>query len=349
MDKILTLQQFAQMVATSADIPADEAMSFITSLTEHIKGMLCDGEKAYLPGIGTFAAIEDKDGNATVVFAPDESFSESVNEPFAMFEPVELSDNAALDIAASEVQPPLQSSTDNGTTTPLSDDRHDDSAETDISAIPSDAATPKEPQQTAAATVTTERMPTDTPEITGAENTAPVSTAVPLPAPHDPTAPAAPTPQYRLGWLCHGIALGAIIGYLVAALVYINREMSDNEEYGDTYEETAEYTDSVISVTDGIAADSYHPAVSATADILCTDTVTVRRYITHMAKDYYGDRNFWVYIYEANKDVLGHPERTLPGTVVNIPTPSSIPANPSNPDDIKQARLLAAEIYARFQ
>lgn len=119
MDKTLTLQQFAQMVATTADIPADEAMSFITSLTGHIKGMLCDGEKAHLPGIGTFAAIEDKDGNATVVFAPDESFSESVNEPFAMFEPVELSDNAALDIAASEVQPPLQSSTDNGTTTPL--------------------------------------------------------------------------------------------------------------------------------------------------------------------------------------------------------------------------------------
>lgn len=135
----------------------------------------------------------------------------------------------------------------------------------------------------------------------------------------------------------------------MAALVYTNREMSDNEEYGDAYEETAEYTDSVISVTDDIAADSYHPAVSATAGILCTDTVTVRRYITHMAKDYYGDRNFWVYIYEANKDVLGHPERTLPGTVVNIPTPSSIPANPSNPDDIKQARLLAAEIYARFQ
>lgn len=206
--------------------------------------------KAYLPGIGTFAAIEDKDGNATVVFAPDESFSESVNEPFAMFEPVELSDNAALDIAASEVQPPLQSSTDNGTTTPLSDDRHDDSAETDISAIPSDAATPKEPQQTAAATVTTERMPTGTPEITGAENTAPVSTAVPMPAPLAPTAPAAPSRQYRLGWLCLGIAIGAIIGYLVAALVYTNREMSDNEEYGDTYEETAEYTDSVISVTD---------------------------------------------------------------------------------------------------
>lgn len=147
MDKTLTLQQFAQMVATTADIPADEAMSFITSLTGHIKGMLCDGEKAHLPGIGTFAAIEDKDGNATVVFAPDESFSESVNEPFAMFEPVELSDNAALDIAASEVQPPLQSSTDNGTTTPLSDDRHDDSAETDISAIPSDTATPKEPSR----------------------------------------------------------------------------------------------------------------------------------------------------------------------------------------------------------
>ena len=68
-----------------------------------------------------------------------------------------------------------------------------------------------------------------------------------------------------------------------------------------------------------------------------------------MAKDYYGDRNFWVYIYEANKEILGHPERTLPGTVVQIPTPASIPANPSNPDDIRQAKQLASEIYARFQ
>lgn len=80
-----------------------------------------------------------------------------------------------------------------------------------------------------------------------------------------------------------------------------------------------------------------------------TDTVTVRRYITHMAKEYYGDRIFWVYIYEANADVLGHPERTLPGTVVKIPTPESIPADPKNPADVKRARTLAAEIYARFQ
>lgn len=128
--------------------------------------------------------------------------------------------------------------------------------------------------------------------------------------------------------------------------------MADNEEYGEIYDESSEYADSIPSVTATHYEDNtgnYQAAASPAADILCTDTVTVRRYITHMAKDYYGDRNFWVYIYEANKEVLGHPERTLPGTVVSIPTPSSIPANPSNPEDIKKAKHLAAEIYSRFQ
>lgn len=115
MDNTLTLQQFAQMVADSAEIPVDDAISFINSLSSHIKGLLCEGEKAHLPGIGTFAAIETKDGGTTVVFAPEETFSDSVNEPFAIFEPVELGDHAAIDIAESELQPTVTPTTSGDT------------------------------------------------------------------------------------------------------------------------------------------------------------------------------------------------------------------------------------------
>lgn len=347
MNNTLTLQQFAQMVAASADISMDDAQSFITSLTDHIKGLLASGEKAHLPGIGTFAIIE-ADGKPSVMFAPDDSFADAVNEPFAMFEPIELDGEAAIDIAQSEVTAPQASETD---TENADDEPADARSESPIAAPQSPQPTPTEEEVEAVAAQKASEEPSQGPtNIPEKPETTDVSIEPSIPSivsPVIPTAPAHPSRQYRFGWLCAGIAIGAVIGYLAAALIYTSRWMS--EDYGEGYEEAAEYTDSIPSVTEDIEAAATVDEYATQPAILCSDTVTVKRYITHMAKDYYGDRNFWVYIYEANKEILGHPERTLPGTVVQIPTPASIPANPSNPDDIRQAKQLASEIYARFQ
>ena len=347
MNNTLTLQQFAQMVAASADISMDDAQSFITSLTDHIKGLLASGEKAHLPGIGTFAIIE-ADGKPSVMFAPDDSFADAVNEPFAMFEPIELDGEAAIDIAQSEVTAPQASET---VTENADDEPADAQSESPVAAPQSPHPTPTEDEVEAVAAQKAPEEPTQGPtNIPEKPETTDVSIEPSIPSivsPVIPTAPAHPSRQYRFGWLCAGIAIGAVIGYLAAALIYTSRWMS--EDYGEGYEEAAEYTDSIPSVTEDIEAAATVDEYATQPAILCSDTVTVKRYITHMAKDYYGDRNFWVYIYEANKEILGHPERTLPGTVVQIPTPASIPANPSNPDDIRQAKQLASEIYARFQ
>lgn len=349
MDNTLSLKQFAQMVASSADISADEAQAFLTSLVTHIKERLCAGEKTHLAGIGTFAVIESG-GKATVVFAPDDSFAEAVNEPFAIFEPVELPDSDAIDIAISDTPQELPAAAT--AVKPVADKAPATEEIPAPTPVQEPAPSTDDDDDIPAPAAITHDIEVNTPHTVDTPFPPHSDTAVPAasPAPTQPVGCApSPTPsrQYRLGWLCLGIAIGAIIGYLVAALVYTSREISDADDYSETYDETALLTDSVTAdVTDEIAlTDSYPPQSS----VLCHDTVTVRRYITHMAKDYYGDRNFWVYIYEANKDVLGHPERTLPGTVVAIPVPSSIPANPSNPDDIKEARRLAAEIYARFK
>jgi len=41
--------------------------------------------------------------------------------------------------------------------------------------------------------------------------------------------------------------------------------------------------------------------------------------LTNIAQHYYGKKEFWVYIYEANQDNIVHPDRITPGTVVRIP------------------------------
>lgn len=79
------------------------------------------------------------------------------------------------------------------------------------------------------------------------------------------------------------------------------------------------------------------------------DTISKTRYLTTMAKDHYGDYNLWPYIYEENKQMLGHPDRIRPGTKVRIPSLRKYGVNPTNPNDISRAKRMGAEIYARYK
>lgn len=79
------------------------------------------------------------------------------------------------------------------------------------------------------------------------------------------------------------------------------------------------------------------------------DTITKTRYLTTMAKQHYGNYNLWPYIYEENKKILGHPDRIKPGTKVVIPDLSKYGVDPSNPADIKKAKKMGIDIYARYQ
>ncbi len=49
------------------------------------------------------------------------------------------------------------------------------------------------------------------------------------------------------------------------------------------------------------------------------DTVRGNRYLTTMARQHYGRKIFWVYIYEENKAVITDPDHIAPNTVVVIP------------------------------
>lgn len=79
------------------------------------------------------------------------------------------------------------------------------------------------------------------------------------------------------------------------------------------------------------------------------DTVSTTRYLTTIAREHYGNFNFWPYIYEENKDILGHPDRITPGTKVVVPPLSKYGVDIKNKEDIETAKKKAAEIYARYR
>lgn len=67
-----------------------------------------------------------------------------------------------------------------------------------------------------------------------------------------------------------------------------------------------------------------------------------------MAREYYGRSVYWVFIYEANKDKLGDPNKVAPGTRVVIPDKASLPGA-TDAERLSIAEKKAAQIQARFK
>lgn len=102
------------------------------------------------------------------------------------------------------------------------------------------------------------------------------------------------------------------------------------------------------SLTPSSSRPSLIPSSSNEMEPLAYDAIGKTRYLTTMSREYYGNPNFWPYIYEENKAKFGHPDRIKPGTPVVVPSLKKYGVNPKNPADIEKAKRLGKEIYARY-
>lgn len=108
-------------------------------------------------------------------------------------------------------------------------------------------------------------------------------------------------------------------------------------------------TAALAPVADAAGAVPTQPSDAAPAKEKVYDTVTTTRYLTTIAQEYYGDMQFWPYIYEKNKAILGHPNKIKPGTRVEVPDLSEFGVNPRSKKDRKAAIAKGAAIYARYK
>lgn len=70
------------------------------------------------------------------------------------------------------------------------------------------------------------------------------------------------------------------------------------------------------------------------------ETITEGIRLTTISQQYYGKRDFWVYIYEANRDNIVHPDRIIPGTKVKVPRLDLRLIDKKNPKCLEKAREL---------
>ena len=95
MNRKIPYHELATLLAGHCNISPTEAEDFIKSFFEQLTRSLTDGETVKIKGIGTFAPTGDAD--MPVSFIPDSEIADTINAPFAMFEPEEVSDSLSDD------------------------------------------------------------------------------------------------------------------------------------------------------------------------------------------------------------------------------------------------------------
>jgi nucleoid DNA-binding protein len=86
--------------------------------------------------------------------------------------------------------------------------------------------------------------------------------------------------------------------------------------------------------------------ISNQADIT-TETMKQGGRLTLMALKYYGNKVFWVYIYEANKDKITDPNNIPVGTKIRIPKPDSSKINARDSECIEKAKSLQTRLLSK--
>lgn len=78
-------------------------------------------------------------------------------------------------------------------------------------------------------------------------------------------------------------------------------------------------------------------------EFIASEITTKEKDIKRIAKDYYGNETFWIYIYEANNEAIEDPKKIEIGTPVKIPKLDPRLINVNNPECVRNAKKLTDE------
>ena len=328
MNSIVTLPEIAAKTAEAAGVPVDTAVRFILELFSGAEAAFASGSHSVtIKGVGTFSRRSSE-----IKFTPDAELAAAVNAPFSLFSAIELPDSVSDNILPEEDMPATP-----GRQAPI----QEEITETEIPE--STAQEPAEPSAEDAEDIVQE----ETEEDTQAENTA-MATSM----------PAEPEVIYvvrRSAWPWVAALIALVAGFGAGYCLGGYRAY----ENADAATTIVELTPQEIPVNTAAASDTDTIADSVPSDTThipteqkkqkkapVYDTVSPSRYLTTIARDHYGRKDYWVFIYEANTDRLNHPNRISPGTQVVIPDLGDGAA--ANPALRARARSLATEIYNRY-
>lgn len=392
MNEKITLPTLVSLLADKTGKQKKQCEDFLREFFNTLVDAMEAGENVRIKSLGTFkvVAVEPRKsvnvntgeqmeipGHNKIVFVPAKELAEEVNAPFAMFESIEIPDNALEDpLLSSESESAAQAEED-----PLLSSAISDPSESEAQAaedpLPSSAISDQTVSAAQAAGFPEPDEDSDENEQEfEIENESGLDSFPIVSQLNEEHTETRRNYRFLLGFAC-GVACAAVI-CLCAYLFFFEKWVATvseekNTEVSVQAETSGQLTDAdvrqvpkpdvldsdkkdLIEASDADSKNEQMAKTEQTAEVPTRpsdepvyDTITKTRYLTTMAKEHYGNYNLWPYIYEENKAILGHPDRIRPGTKVIVPPLSKYGVNPSDPDDIAKAKKKGVEIYAHYQ
>lgn len=389
MNETVNLSQLITRLSKITGADSNTCRRFVREFFDTLAECLAEGETVTVKGLGTFMKSSEPgaDGNPRVLFEPDSTLAEEVNHAFSMFEAVELAEGITeADLEpAPDAEPEAEPKPEPvAEAEPEPEPEPAAAAETDLEPAPEPEANqepkpekPEKAQLPPPIEEEEEEEPKPEPvrvafvpkEIEKEEEIVP---SFPEDEDGEDAEPLAmPEPKRSKVWmwiLGIGLALG-IVGGLAAGLLIDVTPETLREDLATAVDSTA--TDSVampVAEPQPDAEPAARPeatqqqaaapapvqtqapaATPAPAAEPVYETVSSTNYLSSMARRHYGAQIFWVYIYEANADKLGDPDKIAPGTRLVIPPKSTLPNNGEGTEARNIAQRKANEIQARFR
>ncbi|WP_280119229.1 HU family DNA-binding protein [Sangeribacter muris] len=392
MNEKITLPTLVSLLADKTGKQKKQCEDFLREFFNTLVDAMEAGENVRIKSLGTFkvVAVEPRKsvnvntgeqmeipGHNKIVFVPAKELAEEVNAPFAMFESIEIPDNALEDpLLSSESVSAAQAEEDPLPSSAISDQTVS-AAQAEEDPLPSSAISDQTVSAAQAAGYPEPDEDSDENEQEfEIENESGLDSFPIVSQLNEEHTETRRNYRFLLGFAC-GVACAAVI-CLCAYLFFFEKWVATvseekNTEVSVQAETSGQLTDAdvrqvpkpdvldsdkkdLIEASDADSKNEQMAKTEQTAEVPTRpsdepvyDTITKTRYLTTMAKEHYGNYNLWPYIYEENKAILGHPDRIRPGTKVIVPPLSKYGVNPSDPDDIAKAKKKGVEIYAHYQ
>lgn len=372
MNNRLSIQDLALILSEQTGKSTEEALRFLQEFIAVVSEGVYNDKLVKVKGLGTFkiirveerASVSVNSGERFVIpshykftFTPDKELKELVNKPFSLFDTVEL--NEEVDFSDVDVS----------AETSGAEEAADDSSE---EILPDGI-----PEQAIEAPQTPE--PEVKPEPAVEEEAVPQEEAKAEPKQAEPVSSVSGYKEYRrkrrrsasrkllfpIACLFVVIVLGIVYIVCLSGRTTVNKNWEPPmAEVGNPTPEAgmnpvpADSTgvtppDSASLAVDSVVAEppvveENHPEETPKSDILALVTIKAGDRLASFAKQYYGHKFFWVYIYQYNQDIISDPNNIPIGTELRIPDPGLYGIDATDRSSIDKAAALQSQILGKF-
>ena len=369
----ISIDLLRDALAEATHVSAEQVATWLRAIPTLWRALYDEGIQIVWAGLGSFTPITAESGERSGYrFLPSEALCAALNKPFSMFAPVEVAPSSpSPDLELREIDQ-LDQLTKVEPIKVLFAPREPIQEEVVTPPVVEEVVEPvvtDEPQQpeSPAAVVEEEVLPAPAYEAPiEAPQPAP-STAVTAPVEEDPFIDQEAHPR-MLVWVF--VALGIAMAFcLFIYLLSIQPELEMKDKASATVEAVQPSPAPVVPAvsaqtideTDTLQTTSIVTQEEATSSVAPSEVVvptassqaeTIERVrlrpgdrLSRLALKKYGNKAFWVYIYEENRAQLKDPDNIPVGAVITLPAASKYQINAGDTNSINRALVLQRSLH----